>query len=79
MCCTRFLRRHPGREQVRRPVCPAHKHMEGAVVLILAENDKALAGKRMKGIPDHDFVCRNRGIMSPFPIAEGSGPLPCIR
>jgi hypothetical protein len=64
---------------MRGAVGPAHKDMRSAVVLILTKNDEALSGQRMERIPDSDFCSRNQGIMSPFPIAAGSAPLPCTR
>jgi hypothetical protein len=42
-------------------------------MLVLTKHDESLSGQGMKRISDDNFRRRNQGIMSPFPIAAGSG------
>jgi hypothetical protein len=45
-------------------------------MLMLAEDDKTLFGKRMKGLGKRDFAHRNSGIMSYLPMLEATAMTP---
>jgi hypothetical protein len=65
---------HPRRKQISRFVGSAEKHMRGTVVLVLAQSDKTLAVKRMKGVVNCDFLGQNPGTMNCLPILVANGP-----
>jgi hypothetical protein len=61
---------------MRRSAGIANKQVDSSVVLMLAENNEALFGQRMKRVGDSNFARQNSGIMSylPMPAANAQRP-----